>query len=233
MFAGQHSSPVIRSTSELSANAAVKIVVYGQSGVGKTVMARTAPNPLILSAERGLLSVRKFNLPFVEINTLDDLRNVYQWAATNPDARSYHTLYLDSITEIADKCLADEKAKNKDPRKAYGEMQDEIVEYFRLFRDLNSHHVVFVAQMEQQKDGVSGALLYGPSIPGQKLPQKVPYFFDETFHAFRYTDPSTQVVGYYLRTQPDNQYQAKDRSGNLDAFEPADIGHIIRKIQGA
>ena len=35
----------------------VKVLVYGQAGSGKTTLIRTAPAPLILSAEAGLLSL--------------------------------------------------------------------------------------------------------------------------------------------------------------------------------
>jgi len=35
-----------------------------------------------------------------------------------------------------------------------------------------------------------------------------------------------------LQCQSDGLWTAKDRSGRLDPWEPADLGHIIRKIQG-
>jgi len=36
-----------------------------------------------------------------------------------------------------------------------------------------------------------------------------------------------------LLTSSDGLWQAKDRSGRLDAWEPADLGEIIGKIGGA
>ena len=38
----------------------VKCVVYGPAGGGKTRLLATAPSPIILSAEKGLLSLKKF-----------------------------------------------------------------------------------------------------------------------------------------------------------------------------
>ena len=66
-------SPKIQFTNKLSAMDGVKVVVYGQSGVGKTSLATTAEAPLILSAEKGLLSVRRFAIPFIDISTYNEL----------------------------------------------------------------------------------------------------------------------------------------------------------------
>ena len=52
----------------------IKCLVYGESGVGKTVLCSTAPDPIIISAESGLLSLRKKDIPVIEINSLKTLR---------------------------------------------------------------------------------------------------------------------------------------------------------------
>lgn len=219
-------------TGQITSNVAIKAVLYGASGVGKTRQARTVPNPIIISAEEGLMSVRGDNIPFTRITSMDHLLNVYQWCLRDPAARQFHTLYLDSISEMAEVCLAAEKTKNKDPRKAYGEAQDRMIDIIRHFRDIATHHCVFVAKMERIKDEMTGAMLYGPMFPGQKLPQQVPYFFDEVFYLYDYKDPTTQQTTQWIKTRGNSQFIAKDRSGNLAEDEPADLGAIFRKIQG-
>ena len=59
----------IQSTNTITANG-LKVLVYGQAGAGKTTLIKTLPKPLILSAEGGLLSLRKENLPFIEIKNM-------------------------------------------------------------------------------------------------------------------------------------------------------------------
>ena len=101
----------------------------------------------------------------------------------------------------------------------------------RAYRDLSGKHVVMVAKQELQKDD-NGIAINGPSMPGSKLGPALPYMFDEVFRIGVGKTP--EGVSYrFLQTEPDFQYDAKDRSGALDAIEPADLNHIFTKIQGA
>ena len=45
----------LKSTADVQANG-VKALVYGMAGVGKTYMIKSLPNPLVISAEAGLLA---------------------------------------------------------------------------------------------------------------------------------------------------------------------------------
>ena len=63
----------LKKTGGLTANG-VKLLVYGQAGAGKTSLIRTLPNPVVLSAEGGLLSIQDADLPCIEIADMDDLR---------------------------------------------------------------------------------------------------------------------------------------------------------------
>lgn len=220
----------LQSTSNVSSVNGVKCIVYGPAGVGKTVLCSTAPSPVILSAESGLLSLKKFNLPYIEINTFKDLEEAYIWVMKSNESKQFHTICLDSITEIAEVVLSDLKEKHKDPRKAYGEVQDQVLSLLRDFRDLPQKHVYFSAKQEKQKDEMTGAFIYGPMMPGSKLPQQIPYFFDEVFQLYIYQDPQTKEEIRSLRTKKDFQYEAKDRSGALDMWEPPNLTYVFDKI---
>jgi len=112
----------LKRTKEATAQA-VKLLVYGQAGAGKTSLIPTLPTPVILSAEGGLLSIADTNLPFIEINSMDDLREAYKWLNGSAEASEFQSVALDSISEIAEVVLNTEKKVNKDPRAAYGAMQ--------------------------------------------------------------------------------------------------------------
>ena len=53
-------SPVM--SSQLAVDAGVKILCYGEAGVGKTVLLATLPRPVLISAESGTLSLQVQNL---------------------------------------------------------------------------------------------------------------------------------------------------------------------------
>lgn len=209
------------STSTLSLNHGIKCMVYGGAGKGKTRLCASAPRPLILSAEKGLLSLRKFDIPAIEINTYAELEEAYRYILS-PQCQAW-TICLDSGSEIAEVVLANEKKKTRDPRKAYGEVQDQVSAMYRSLRDMRGKHVVMLAKIENFADGQTGARYWQPSFPGQRLPQNAPYFFDEVWQLENFDDPNTRGNKLrYLRTQPDNQNVAKSRSGCLAEWENAD-----------
>lgn len=224
-------TPRFTTTRQASARNGVKLLVYSDAGVGKTVLNSTMPSPVILSAEAGLLSLRQFELPVIEIANFGELVDAYQWCARSNEARQFASVSLDSLTEIAEVVLTNEKGAVKDPRQAYGALLDKMTKLIRDFRDLPGKHVYMSAQMEPSKDEYSGVIKYGPSMPGGKLAPKLPYFFDEMF-ALRIGQQQGGPTYRFIQTQPDVQYRAKDRSGALDPIEPPHLGHIINKILG-
>ena len=89
----------LKRTKEATAQA-VKLLVYGQAGAGKTSLIPTLPKPVILSAEGGLLSIADTNLPFIEITSMDDLREAYKWLTSSTDAAEFESVALDSINFV-------------------------------------------------------------------------------------------------------------------------------------
>jgi hypothetical protein len=217
----------LKRTKEATAQA-VKLLVYGQAGAGKTSLIPTLPTPVILSAEGGLLSIADTNLPFIEITSMDDLREAYKWLTSSTEAAEFESVALDSISEIAEVVLNAEKKINKDPRAAYGAMQEQMADIIRGFRDLPGKHVYMSAKLEKTQDEM-GRVLYAPSMPGNKTGQSLPYFFDEVL-ALRVEKDAEGMTRRALMTDGDGLWLAKDRSGKLDVWEDADLGDIIRKI---
>jgi hypothetical protein len=218
---------LLKRTKEATAQA-VKLLVYGQAGAGKTSLIPTLPTPVILSAEGGLLSIADTNLPFIEITSMDDLREAYKWLTSSTEAAEFESVALDSISEIAEVVLNAEKKINKDPRAAYGAMQEQMADIIRGFRDLPGKHVYMSAKLEKTQDEM-GRVLYAPSMPGNKTGQSLPYFFDEVL-ALRVEKDVEGNTRRALMTDGDGLWLAKDRSGKLDVWEDADLGDIIRKI---
>lgn len=215
---------------------APKICVYGAAGAGKTTLvASLRGKVLILSAEAGLLSLAgaELDADVVEVQSIETLRAAYAEIKATPDA--YDWIVLDSVSEIAEVLLASEKAKTKDPRAAYGTLQDSMLSIMRSFRDLPCG-VYFSAKMSTTKDEATGRVSYGIGMPGTKLGEQIPYLFDEVFRLVVVDEDDGnggKVPTRYLMTSTDGKSTAKDRSGRLDAYEPADLGAIVAKIGGA
>lgn len=207
----------------------IKVLVYGPAGAGKTSLcATTGGNPLIISAEGGLLSLRGHDIPFIEVASMADLQQAYAFV-TSEACADFDWICLDSISEVAEVVLNHEKKQTKDPRQAYGALQEQMTDLIRAFRDIKGKNVYFSCKQERVKDELTGAMLYGPSLPGAKLAQAIPYFFDEVFALRVENDPEGKPQRW-LQTIGCPQYGAKDRSGALDQFEAPDLGRIAQKI---
>jgi len=218
-------------TKESARTNGVKVLVYGKSGSGKTRLCATAPKPIILSAEAGLLSLRDHAIPVIEINSIDDLDAAYKWLITNSKAKKFETVCLDSISEIGEIVLSAAKATHKDARQAYGELIDHMLKTIKLFRDLQGKNVYFSAKETKLVDSITDTVTFQPNMPGAKLGAELPYYFDEVFNlGLGITDDGKEYR--FLRTASNFQYEAKDRSGVLDKKEKPDLTAIFNKING-
>ncbi len=216
----------LKSTSDLS-DGKRNMLIYGQSGAGKTHLIGTCPNPVVLSAEAGLMPLKSKNISFIEINTIEAFRDAYKWALDSDEAKGFETICIDSISEIAEVCLISAKKRTKDPRQAYGEMQDTMAEAVRLFRDLPSHHVYMSAMLERVEDTM-GAKTYAPSMPGNKASQKLPYIFDIVAPlVIHKNDDDTQRA---LMLESDGRWLAKCRDPNMPPWFEPDISKLIEAM---
>lgn len=219
------------STNQTALETGIKMLIWGESGAGKTTLAGTTDpaSTLILSAENGLLSLRTKTINVLRIDTIQDLTDSFNFCQS-AQADGIKTIVLDSLSEIGEHILANAKKLVKDPRQAYGEMIEKVVDTTKKFRDLRGKNVIFLCKMEKIKDDGTGILMNGPSMPGKTVGPQLPYLFDEVFKIDSAVDPTTKQRYHFLQTAKDAQNVCKDRSGALEMYEPADLNHIISKI---
>jgi hypothetical protein len=220
----------LTSTKDSAAINGLKFLVHGPAGAGKTKLCATTGEPtVIISAESGLLSLRDFDIPVIEVKTLDALYEAYDFVVNSAEGQAFRWVCLDSISEIAEVVLNHEKKVAKDPRQAYGALAEKMTDLIRAFRDLPGRNVYFSCKQERAKDEQSGAMLYYPAMPGNMLKQGVGYFFDFVF-AMRIEKDADGNPTRWLQTSRDYNYEAKDRSGSLEMFESPDLSAIAAKV---
>jgi hypothetical protein len=222
---------VLSSTKQAAEISGLKFLVHGPAGAGKTTLCgTTGESTIIISAESGLLSLRHLDIPVIEVKTLDQLYEAYDFVANTPEGQAFKWICLDSISEIAEVVLNHEKKAAKDPRQAYGALAEKMTDLIRAFRDMPARNVMFSCKQERTKDEQTGAMLYYPAMPGNMLKQGVGYFFDFVF-ALRVEKDGDGNPTRWLQTSRDYNYEAKDRSGSLEMFESPDLSAIAAKVK--
>lgn len=218
----------------------LKILIYGAAGVGKTTLAASLKEKvLIISAEAGLLSLADRDIDTIDL-TLDDngkqidkenrtqrLVQVFEYLMTDAAKKKYQWIFLDSLTEISQnviEALAIIYTDPKDTIKMWGEYSKKMRSLIKTFRDIPYYNIVFTALDAVDKDENNRRHTH-PDVQG-KVGKNLAGFFDEVF--YMYIDADEKRV---IRTSPTDLLQAKDRSGKLEILEVANLQLIADKIR--
>lgn len=171
------------------------ILVYGESGVGKTVFASTAPRPILwLESEGGTSSIGdKSGIDIARVRGLETYREALVYLESNPDA--YQTVVIDSFSETQAAVLKDimGAAKKADPNRdefsplfaEWGRLTGIMREIARAFRDLPMH-VVITALQREDKDDLTGRIKIRPRL-SPTLADELPAYVDAVLYLYAAT----------------------------------------------
>lgn len=209
----------------------LKCVIYGFAGAGKTVLCSTAPKPVIISAEKGLISLKRRKVPYIEVKTLNDINAAYKYLKDNDE---FQTICLDSLSEITEVVFynflkSPEVITNQgkvNPMKAYGLLGTAMIPMIRNFRDMEGKNVIFTSKAKRIVDEeAGGAVNIEPMLPGRVVPDNLPYMVDELLYLNVDRKGNRELICH-----PSKGILAKDRSGELSDKEKPDISYIFDKI---
>lgn len=217
----------------------IKMLIYGESGSGKTSLAGTIKEPvLLISAESGLLTLRDKEIDVIDISQDDNgvmiakekrisrLGEVYNYLLTDDARKKYKWIFIDSLTEISQNLieqLNSEFPERKDSLVMYGENSKRMRSLIKSFRDIPYYNVAMVALSTIDKDE-NGIRFTTFDLVGN-FAAKLPGFFDEVFYLHVDKDGKRALI-----TEKSERVIAKDRSGKLGKIEAPDLSIIASKI---
>jgi len=230
----------LKPASQLARRYGVKSVVFGAPGSGKTPLMNTAPRPVLLVTEPGMLSMRGSNIPAWEAYTAPLITEFFDWFMKSREASNFDTLGIDSISNIAEIILAEELAKVKHGMKAYGNMSERTMKVCNDLFYMPQKHIVMIAKQALIENGRQTILQNGevtyepimqkrPFFPGKDLNVKVPHLFDNVLHLGEAMVPGMPKAVRALRTKEIPEVFARDRLGNLAELEPPDLSALFAK----
>lgn len=240
----------------------LRILVHGDSGIGKTTSFRTlktkADKTLICVSERGTVPLRKFHFPCLPLNSWDDARTIIGYFKTigegEPDdviqnaVDKCKILVIDGLSDMSDQCmqrlvvdkmaLANARSKGNKAAMTYegqmgledwGEYKKRMLNMISAFCHLPVH-VIFTCLSAWSKDKESCETFRTPGLSG-KAALECPRFFDLVLHMEAAKDADGKPTRVW-RTFNDGRIIAKDSTGALDPFEPANWITVFGKILG-
>lgn len=231
----------LKPASQCAAKNGVKAILYGQPGTAKTPMINTAPRPVLLACEAGLLSMRNSNVPTWEAYTAERIDEFFKWFFESKEAAQFDTLAIDSGSQMAEIYLTIAKASCKDGRKAYGVMAERCMLHFERLYFLPQKHIVLICKemkaevgkqiVQNAGGGFSVEMTYQaqPYFPGKELNIQVPHRYDAILHAGKVTIPGQPQPVNAIRTAGTAEILARDRSGRLAEVEPPDLAALFKK----
>lgn len=220
------------------------IIVYGETGAGKTTLAKTVPGKaLLINAENGLKSLRGENIEVYDITVDRDgkllerqhrfqkLLHLLEMLNGDEYKKKYQWLVFDSLTEITQCFVEFLKVKYPDKKDAlvlWGEYTDAVQGFIKSLRDFAPYNILLLALESIEKDE-SGRRYIGVDINGTKAANRIPALFDECYHLKIFTNENGEQKRFLITSKYENNI-AKTRSQNkLEKFEEANIASIINK----
>lgn len=231
---------VIKKTGEIATKRFVALIA-GPSGVGKTSLVRTLPDPedkiLLISAESGLACLDGTSIDVIEVDPsspTSSLEEIYDALHSDSYKKKYKYVFIDSLTEIGQLIVSELKkdphyGQPKNALAMWGKYSELMTTIVKGYRDLSDYSVIFTCLDAVEKDGLEK--LESFNLQGTSIKNNVKAWFDLVLFYKIYKDEQGNQIRK-LVTDIGESPLAKDRTGKLDAYEDANLSVVINKITG-
>lgn len=158
---------LITSAAQLQDNETVRCFIYGQSGAGKTSLALSAPNPVLLDFDQG------YGRPASSITMGKACFQVDSWDEAKAfimgkDVEPFETVICDTVYAMIEAIKKSVNPTTGEPAniKQWGQVASEFRHFVDQLKRLGKH-VVFLDQVKD--DGESGAHHYAPASSDKRV----------------------------------------------------------------
>lgn len=219
----------------------IRILVYGEPGSWKTILAGTSPNALILEADRGDESAagtgstaKKWSIH--DWNDLDEAKSYLQ----NGGYKNFDWVWLDSLTLFQERGLdmimedlvsspgKGHRKVYKPDKGEYGENMSRISRWLREMIDIPINFGI-TCHVKRVEDDDTGDVRYMPYVQGKDMPEKVCSYFGLIGHMeITLKEGEEHPV---FSTRKDGKFYTKDRFGVVGRMLDPTIPKIMARVE--
>jgi hypothetical protein len=188
------------------------ILIFGESGSGKTHFLGTAPdNEMIIfniASESGLLTLRGKNIDVITIHNMNEMEEALKWLETE-GVTKYKYVGIDSFSQFQ-KNLEKQLPKTKDGFELWRTIKDltkSVIDRIKVM----PINLVAICEISLKDD--EGAVKFVPSLLGSSK-DDIAYWFDEVYF-FEKTGKAGDIPMYRALTNSGSKYPCKSRIGTL------------------
>ena len=143
---------LIRKSTELVIPTTVKMMIYGQSGMGKSTLALSSPNPLLLDFDGGVKRINLNHLENVDSVQVEKWEDMKELLSDVKSLSPYLSIVVDTVGKMMDYIIT-YKCGTRQPRiQDWGGINQEFQWFTRSLSSLNKN-IVFVAHRDTRKEG--------------------------------------------------------------------------------
>ena len=134
------------------------MILYGSPGVGKTTLALSAPDPILIDFDRGMSRVKaQHRKPAIFCSTYEEVLNDIQ----SPAMKDFQTIVVDTggsfITFLQDWAMRSDPKVNRQKNgaislKGFGAVKQEFVRFTNYVKDSMDKNLIYVFHSQEQSD---------------------------------------------------------------------------------
>lgn len=134
------------------------MIIYGSPGLGKTTLALSAPDPVLIDFDRGISRVKAYHRKTTIVcQTYEEVLNDIQ----TPEVRDCQTIVIDTggsfVTYLQDWAMRTNPTVNKQKNgalslKGFGAVKQEFARFTNNVRDVMNKNIIYVFHSDEQKD---------------------------------------------------------------------------------
>lgn len=228
-------------------NMKLKVLIYGGSGTGKTTFAGTFPKPYFFDFDGGMLTLKGKDVEYDTYVDKNPAGRPTAWSdfeakitslyEAGRDQFPYESVIIDSMTTLQECCMRYIQYNNRSASKMptlqeWGMLIDKLQDTLYKVTSLDCN-VVVTAHEQVIQDDLTSEILVLPLISGKKLPDRLPLWFDEVYHARVERGKNREPI-YQVMTVAERKYKAKSRLRLFEQFE-TDFGYdkMVAKLRAS